>query len=178
MRKLWIAAFVCIALVASPLAHADEASKEAKVRELFTAMRMEHTMEQMMGMMQQQVQQMARNAPVSDTMTPPQKKLTDEYLAGTMKLATESMGWKAIEPEYVKLYATTYTEQEIDGILTFYRSPAGQAMLAKAPELSSGAIKIVQAKMADLQPKMKSMQDDYTKKMLETLPPNTPTKKN
>jgi hypothetical protein len=178
MKKSWIAILAVIVMLVSPLAHADEASKEAKVHELFIAMRMEHTMDQMMGMMQQQIQQMAMNAPVSDTMTPAQKKLTDEYMATTMKMATESMGWKAIEPEYVKLYATTYTEQEIDGILAFYKSPAGQAMLAKSPELSTGAMKIVQGKMADLQPKLKQMQDQYTRQMLETLPPNTPSRKN
>ena len=34
-------------------------------------------------------------------------------------------------PDLVKLYSDAYSENELDGILAFYRTPAGRAMLAK-----------------------------------------------
>jgi hypothetical protein len=32
------------------------------------------------------------------------------------------------KPALVKIYADTYTEEELDGILAFYKSPAGEAV--------------------------------------------------
>jgi len=173
--KRWIAAMMLVLATAAPMARADEASKQAKVRELFLTMHMDHMMDEMIGQMtafmKQQFQQMTKDAPGSDQMTAAQKQLTEQYLAKTMTLATESMGWKSLEPEYAKVYAATYSEAEIDGILAFYKSPAGQAMLAKTPELTAASMKIVQGKMLDLQPKVKAMQDEYLQQMKDSSTP-------
>jgi hypothetical protein len=115
--------------------------------------------------MQQQFQQAMQDLPGADALTPAQKALTDDYMGRTMKLASDEMGWKSLEPEYTKIYAATYTEEEIDGILTFYKSPAGQAMLDKTPQLSAASMQIVQTKVAQLQPKIKAMQEEYMEQM-------------
>lgn len=70
----------------------------------------------------------------------------------------------------MQLYAKTYSETKIDGILAFYKSPAGQAMLARTPELTTGSMQIVQARMVDIQPKLKVMQDEFMKQLMATLP--------
>jgi hypothetical protein len=164
----WLAVGLVLAAMV-PVARADEASKQAKVHELFQTMHMERTMQQMMDQMttfmQQQFQQAIQELPGADTLTPAQKKLTDDYMGRTMKLATDEMGWKTMEPEYTKIYASTYTEEEIDGILTFYKSPAGQAMLNKTPQLSAASMQIVQTKVGQLQPKVKAMQEEYMEQM-------------
>jgi len=41
------------------------------------------------------------------------------------------MSWEAMKPEFIKLYDDTYTEDEISGILLFYQSAPGQAMLTR-----------------------------------------------
>ena len=93
-----------------------------------------------------------------------------------MKVVSDSVGWASLEPEYVKLYAATYSEEEIDGILAFYKSPVGQKMLEKTPELSSGGMKIVQGRMGDFQPKIKALQDEYMKQLAATMPAGAATK--
>ena len=46
-------------------------------------------------------------------------------------------------PRYVehmsKVYAETYTAEELEGLIAFYSSPVGQSVLAKAPELAPEA---------------------------------------
>jgi hypothetical protein len=44
-----------------------------------------------------------------------------------------------LESEMVKLYADTFSEEEIAALLTFYRSPAGQKVLAQLPMLTRRA---------------------------------------
>jgi hypothetical protein len=169
MRKQWIAGFVLVLATAAPMARADDASRLAKAHELFLVMHMDRMMNQMMGQMtdfvKQQVQETTKEAPGANQMTPAQKKLTDDFLNKVMDVTVDSLGWKTLEPEYAKLYASTYTDEELDGIITFYNSTAGQAMLDKTPDVTAGTLKIVEAKMVEFQPKLKEMQDDYLKQM-------------
>jgi hypothetical protein len=161
--KRWSAIFVMMLVVAPVGVRADEASKQAKVKELFAVMHMDHNLDRMHSAMEQQVQATAKNAPGTEQMTPEKKKLQQEFVANSMKVVEEDFGWTVLEPAYVKLYADTYTEAELDGILAFYKSPAGQAVLTKTPVLSSGVMEIVHSRMNDFQPKMQALQDLYVK---------------
>jgi len=168
--KRWIAVLVVMMAVAPGVARADEASKEAKVKALFATMRMDHMLDQMLSSIQKEVQAMAKNTPTTKQMTPEQQKLTQQFMDKAMKAVTDSVGWAALEPDYVRLYASTYTEPEIDGILAFYKSPVGQKMLDKTPELSAGAMQIVKSRMGDFQPKVQALQEEYVKELAATMP--------
>jgi len=43
---------------------------------------------------------------------------------------------RKVTPKLAEVYAETFTEQELKDILAFYRTPTGQKMVAKTPELS------------------------------------------
>jgi hypothetical protein len=161
--KRWIAIFVVVMGLAPLGARADEASKTAKVKELFAVMHMDHSLDRMRSAMQQQVQATAKNASGAEQMTPEKTKIQQEYVDNSMKVVDENFGWPVLEPAYLKLYADTFTEAELDGILAFYKSPAGQSLLAKTPELSGGVMQIVHSRMSDFQPKMQALQQLYVK---------------
>ncbi len=122
---------------------------------------------QMTGYMKQQFQQQIDQNASGSAMTPEQKKLTDDFFDKLIKMAFDTMSWKAIEPEYAKIYADSYTEDEITAITVFYKSPAGQAMLEKTPAVTAASLKIAQSKMAGLQPKMKELSEEYEKQLKE-----------
>ena len=61
--KRWIAMFVVVMVMVPVGARADEASKQAKVKELFAVMHMDHNLDRMMSAMQRQVQVTAQSAP-------------------------------------------------------------------------------------------------------------------
>lgn len=170
MMRRWIAVLVMAAAVAPCAARADEASKQAKVKELFTAMHMDHVLDPMLKAIQQEMQGMIQNAMGTKQMTPEQTKLTQAYMAQSMAVVNQSLGWSALEPDYVKLYVATYSESEIEGILAFYKSAAGQAMLAKSPQLTKGAMQIVHGRMSAFQPKIQALQQQYVAKMKATMP--------
>jgi uncharacterized protein len=163
--KRWITLLAMVMIVAPVGARADEASKQAKVKELFAVMHMDHNLDRMRSAMEQQVQATAKNAPGTEQMTPEKKKIQQEYVDNSMKVVDENFGWTVLEPAYVKLYADTYTEAELDGILAFYKSPAGLAMLTKSPQLSAGVMEIVHGHMGNFQPKMQALQELYVKAM-------------
>jgi hypothetical protein len=53
---------------------------------------------------------------------------------------------------------------ELDGILQFYRSPAGKAMLAKTPELAEKWMAISKKCMEELAPKIQELVDNLCAK--------------
>jgi hypothetical protein len=167
--KRWILVLVMVMAVA-PGARADEASKRAKVADLFVTMRMDRTMSQMMDLVMAQTRQMMQRMQGTEQMTPEQKKLVENFQKRVEVMVSESLGWKALQPEFVTLYANTFSEEEIDGLLTFYKSPVGQVLLDKTPELTTKGGEISQAKVAALQPKMNAMLEDFIKQMTATMP--------
>jgi len=172
MRRIALLPLVLCASFGS--AHADEASKHAKAQEMLGLLHTERVSQQIEGNIMKQasaMQQQIYGGPV-----PAASK--DKYDAFQQQLqqATEAqIGWKVLQPEYVDLYAKTYTEPELDAILTFYKSPAGQSMLAKAPELSTQSMQLVQAKMTVLQPQLQKLAQDFVQstKPASTQPPPT-----
>ncbi|MGA7156456.1 MAG: DUF2059 domain-containing protein [Acidobacteriaceae bacterium] len=168
--KRWIAMLVVVVSLTPMVARADEASKTAKVKELFAVMHTDHNLDRMMSSMQRQIELTAQNVSGADAMTPEKKKIQDEFVANSMKAVNATFGWTVLEPAYLKLYVDTFTDAELDGMLAFYKSPAGQAMLTKTPQLSAGVMQIVHGQMNDLQPRMQAMQELYVKAMAASTP--------
>ncbi len=161
--------------VASLQARADDASKRAKVQELFTVMHVDRVSEQITGTVRRQLEASMHNLPGASEATPEQKKLLNDYETKVMALVDESVNWKVLQPQMVDLYTSTYTEPEIDSILSFYKSPAGQTMLAKSPELTQKSMAITQTKLQALQPKISEMSQNFAKQYeaAQAPPPKT-----
>lgn len=85
-------------------------------------------------------------------MTSQQSRIASDYEQRCMALVLQAAGWKAIEPEMVGLYTSTYTEAEIDGILSFYKSPIGQAFVAKTPDVDKKKSQLMKRKLSGLEP--------------------------
>ncbi len=95
------------------------------------------------------------------TLDDDQQKAFDEFRKKLVDLIRASASWKALEPDFLKLYSDAYSEKEIDDILAFYRTPAGRAMLARTPEPTERSIAISQQRMADLSPKIQTLVDKF-----------------
>src|SRR5262245_56958086 len=59
------------------------------------------------------------------------------------------MGWDSLRDDYVKLYVDTFSEAEIRQLVTFYRTPAGQKLIASLPEIMRKAAELGQAKVGE-----------------------------
>jgi hypothetical protein len=121
-------------------AHADDASKTAKVEELFKVAHIDQLSTQVMQQTFDQINSGMTQQMMGIKLTPEQQKRADEFSTKVQKLIADGLGWKNLEPGYAKLYEATYTENEIDGILAFYKSPSGQAMVEKSPSNAGEAI--------------------------------------
>jgi uncharacterized protein len=75
-------------------------------------------------------------------------------------LIFEEMSWKKMKDQYIDLYVTVFTQEELAGLITFYRSPVGQSYLKKMPELMKRSMEVGQVTMERLGPRIQSMIED------------------
>jgi hypothetical protein len=139
---------------------ADEASKTAKIDEIFQATKMDRIQTQMMNQLKTIIPSMAAQAGIP----PEAQKQTEELSDKIVALVLDKMSWEKMKPTYVKLYAETFSEDEVDGILAFYKSPPGQASLEKLPTLMSKAMTIVQEQMKDIMPEVTKLAKEQAEK--------------
>jgi hypothetical protein len=76
----------------------------------------------------------------------------------TMESVFSAMSWEKMKSMYVSLYAETFTPGELQGLIDFYKTPAGQKYIEKQPQLQAAILQKSQAMMKDMMPPlMKSM---------------------
>ncbi len=83
---------------------------------------------------------------IPSTLPPEQKLKMQEANQKILDLAMKTETEK-IRPLYVDLYDEAFSDQEIDGILAFYESAAGRAMIAKQPLIVSKMMAVMMAAM-------------------------------
>jgi hypothetical protein len=138
-----------IILVIGPFACAQELTKQTKIERLLDAMNADATINQLF----EQIKTMTA-AQMPPGATPEQTAKAREVQDKILELVKSRISWDKMRPSYIKLYSETFSEQEIGGMLAFYESPAGRAMLAKMPTLLTKLIEVAQAQMNDLQPEI------------------------
>jgi uncharacterized protein len=152
-----------VVLLFAPLltAHADDASKLAKIEELFKVSKMDRLTNESMKLAMDQVNSGMMQQLMGVQLSANQQQKVSELSEKVANIVKEALSWDKLEPDYAKLYAATYTEEEIDGILAFYKSPAGQAMVEKSPTVLKQASAIAQDRMKAAVPEIQKLMKDY-----------------
>jgi uncharacterized protein len=90
-------------------------------------------------------------------------RIFNEVFAKEMKLFREEMGWSALKEDYIKMYSTSFSQAEIDGLINFYESPTGKSYLEKIPLITQKSRDITEQKFELLLPKLKKIIEDSVK---------------
>lgn len=174
MRKILIAA--AAVLLALPLsAKADEASKRAKIEEILLMTNSDKVFNTMVETGMKQGEQAAMSLfGDSAKMTEQDKQILTRFETKLLATFKSGAGWEAMKPDLVDLYVKTYTEDEVDGILAFYKSPAGKAMIAKTPEIITKSTEISQNHFQQVQPKLQELFLEFRKEVEQAHAPAKP----
>ena len=145
------AALAVLALLLSAgAASADEASKRAKIDEIFQITNVDRMVKQITDQMQ--AMQLAQIAKMDKAAQPKAEEAQNRM----SQLLAERLSWERLKPRFSKLYEETFTEEELDGTLAFYKSPAGRALLEKMPALMARSMAVAQEMIADVMPEIES----------------------
>jgi hypothetical protein len=75
------------------------------------------------------------------------------------------LSWEQLEPMSLRLYKESFTEEEVSGMLVFYKTPAGQAVINKMPLLMQKTMFEMQKMASGLVPKMQGIEQEFRAEM-------------
>jgi uncharacterized protein len=177
MNRLSTAALL-LCLTIAPSLRADDAAKRAKVEELLQVTKVNQLMDQMTQQMTTRMKTMAAQQTANRNVNPVQQKTIDDYIQQIQSITRSAVAWDKVKGPITQNYVETYTDEELDGIIAFYRSPAGQALINKSPQLMAKTMQLVQTQMTEVEPQIRQANEDFARKMKELGPigpPATPT---
>jgi hypothetical protein len=67
-------------------------------------------------------------------LNPVQIKVLEEFNAKALAVVDDEISWARIEPVLVRIFRECYSQQDVDALIAFYHSSAGQAVVAKVPQ--------------------------------------------
>ncbi len=160
---------LCLASLA-PLLHADDASRRTKVEEMLTITKAAPALEEQLKSLQARVNDLAKQQFGQGPLSPEQTKLKDEYLKQVQTTISDEIGWDKIRPSVVQVYMDSFTEPELDGIIAFYKTAPGQALITKTPDVLGKTNTTVTTRIKDMQPKLQEITQNYANKIKAAAP--------
>src|SRR3954469_12292222 len=144
----------------SPSATTSSPATDESIRQLLEVAQdhklVDSVMKQMDNLMLQTIQQATRGQ-----QSPPKvQKEIDKSQAEVVAQLKNLLDWKKLEPMYIRLYQKTFSQQEVDGMIAFYKTPSGQAVIGKMPTVMQNTMEEMQAMMAPVMQKVQKMQQD------------------
>ena len=109
-------------------------AKQAKAAELLSLMKTDEAVQGGLARYRDMIHQAAEQQTSGHTTTPEDKKATDAYM-GQIANLQGTLDYNKFKTTLVDDYARSFTEQQLDSIIAFYKSPAGQALQTKLPDL-------------------------------------------
>lgn len=86
-----------------------------------------------------------------------EQEFIDKVARESAAVIREEMNWAAMRPLMVKIYRDTFTQEEVDAQINFYRSPAGASVVAKMPAVMDASMVAMQQRMRSIMPKLQAL---------------------
>lgn len=167
-------AILCLALfcafAAVPLRAAPPSDQS--IEQLLRVMQVETMFNEMMSQMdsamrtgmEQGVQESLKGKPP----TPAQQAQIDTFQKKFSAAIKDELSYPKLKDVYLQVYRETFSQEEINGIIAFYGSPAGQAMVKKTPGAMQKASALMQTRIAPMTQKLEGMMQQFQKDMEKT----------
>lgn len=82
-----------------------------------------------------------------DNMTAERKKIVESFLEEYKQIVRDEFSWEKMLPDYIRIYKETFTEEEIQDLITFYESPTGRMFVQKMPVIMDKASTVMRQRM-------------------------------
>ena len=152
MNKLLATALVWMLICGVAAAANNAPASDASIREMLDLTNARQMLDSVKGQMTAMMNAATQNATKGQTITPERQAILDRMSAKMSAVGTDLMNWDELLPIYLRTYRAAFTQDEIDGVIKFYKSPAGKAYVNKLPV-------VMQNLMGEMQGFIKTIQD-------------------
>jgi hypothetical protein len=160
MIKGLTAALLWILISASAVAANNAPASDASIREMLELTNAQQMIAGMKGQMTAVMNTSMQNALKGQTITPERQAIIDRMMAKISAVATDMLNWDNLLPIYMRTYRDSFTQDEIDGVIKFYKSAAGQAYVKKLPLVMQNVMREMQGILKPAQERMLAIQKE------------------
>jgi uncharacterized protein len=158
---------------------ADQQSTKEQLTKMFELMRIREQVasltEMMPALMQQQMtaqmKQMKQDHPEMASVTEEEQQATTEIMSKSMERAANLYPFDEMLADMTGLYQKYMTRSDVDGIIAFYSSPAGQHLLDMQPAILQEYLPLVMQRMQD---RIKTVTGEMTKELMASIKTKAP----
>lgn len=133
---------------------------EASIRELLKVTHSKSLYQSAVAQLDDTMDRSMKEAFANQQLTPEKQKVVDGMREKVITLVNKEMNWESIEKLSIDIYAKAFTQDEINSMIAFYKSPGGQAILTKMPAVMQHTMEAMQSRMGNLLEKLQKLQDD------------------
>jgi hypothetical protein len=153
-RVRWLLA---LGVIAHSWAFADSPPTEASVRELLDVSNTKELVDAVRAQTTANAQATVNNMLGVQSLPAEVQASIDQMTSRLDSLLEKELGWATLEPIYVSAYSQGFTQHEIDGMIGFYRSEAGRALVEKLPAVMQSLNQTIQQRLAALSPQIQQI---------------------
>ena len=154
-RILIILAILCRALDA-----ADTPPSDASLKQLLEVAQAHKTLDATMGQMDTMMKNGFEQITAGQTPSPEMKKIFDKARTDVVSMCKEDFSWEKMEPIYLRIYRKSLSQSDVDGMIAFYKTPAGQAVINKMPLVLQNTMAEIGQMMGPMMERTQRMQKE------------------
>src|SRR5712692_8883161 len=151
---------ILLSVSCSVVGAADNAPSEASIKELLLVGNAHKLVDSMMAQMDSFMKNAMKQATQGQTVTPQIQKDIDKRQSEMMGILKEELAWEKLEPLYIRVYRQSFSQDEVNGLVTFYKTPTGQALINKMPVVMQNTFNELQQRMGPMMQRIQRMQQD------------------
>ncbi|GAB3511795.1 DUF2059 domain-containing protein [Pseudoxanthomonas daejeonensis] len=152
-----LAAFLALSALALPAAAA--APDDARLQRLFELTNVEQDYARVLGQMEAMQRDLIQGALPADT-APERRAQLQQFFEEQQAEMRQILAWEKMLPLYLEVYRQTYDVQDIEAMIAFYETAAGQRMIERQPallqNLMSAIVRVMEPEMAGLRERTES----------------------
>jgi uncharacterized protein len=148
--------FALILILAAPaIRAADPEPTEASVKQLLEVMKLHSSLDSIAAQMDQIMKNVVEQASLGKPLTSNAQKSVERCRADVHTFIRDELSWDKLEPVYIQIYQNTFTQNEVNAMIAFYKTPVGQSVVSK---LGVAMQKSQNATMQTMRPMMQRIQ--------------------
>jgi uncharacterized protein len=158
MRNYWGGIGVLLLLIAGGAAANDAPASDASIREMLELTNAHQLIDTMKGQVAAMTGNVTRETLKGQELTPERQAVMDRMREKMSAATADMLNWDTLLPVYMRTFRASFTQSEIDGVIKFYKSPAGRAYVKKMPVVMQNVMQEMQGLIKPMQEKMAVIQ--------------------
>lgn len=127
---------------------------DASIKALLQITDSKTMIDQSMGQIDQYMELGLQEVIKDKEITPEMQKQINIATGEMSGLLKDEFSWQKFEPMLIEIYRKSFSQSDIDGMLAFYKTEAGQSVVKKMPLVMQNTMQLMQERMQQVMPKM------------------------